>query len=107
MKKGYSREVAENTVRKAHHCHDISKTPIYMIDDIEFYTCPCNFKHPFFNFLLISSSNKEKGILPFPGSLSEQPAQSMEAIQLLELLVLDYKDELMKKESNKNVNGQH
>lgn len=41
-------------------------------------------EYPYFTFYAIAFSQfKKTGALPFPGSLSEQPAQSMEIIETL------------------------
>jgi len=97
IKKGYTREVAEKTVRLENSCNKISETPIYVIDNIDFYTCPCNFRNRKFNFLLTALAAYENGVLPYPGSLSEQPAKAMEALILLSNLKEEYKIEQQNK----------
>ena len=93
IEKGYTCEVAENTVRKEHGCNVLSEDPIYIIDNLEFRTCPCNFRNRMFPFLLTALDGFDKGILPYPGSLSEQPAKAMEALTLLSNLKEQFKQE--------------
>lgn len=91
VQKGYTLEVAKDTINKAHHCNNTTVKPFYVVDEYEYTTCPCNFKNPLFNYLLVCSDSMEKGILPFAGSLSEQPAKVMEALTLLDNLKLEFK----------------
>lgn len=100
--KGYTKEIAERTVRGENGCNKINDEPIYIIDNLEFYTCPCNFKNRKFGFFSTAVSAYEKGILPFPGSLSEQPAKAMEALILLSNLKEEFKLELQTKQRDKN-----
>jgi len=100
--KGYSSEVARTTVYKEHKCNSMEPKPIYIIDPFEFYTCPCNFQNPLINYLLICSDKWEQGVLPYPGSLSEQPAKLIEALILLENLKIEYKVEEQEKQNANN-----
>ena len=100
--KGYTREIAEKTVRLEHCCNKISDRPIYIIDNLEFYTCPCNFRNRMFSFFINALDAYDKGILPYRGSLSEQPAKSIEALMLLSVLKEEYKQEIAAKANAKN-----
>lgn len=102
VKKGYTRDLAEKTVRLEHGCNTLSDTPIYRIDNLDFYTCPCNFQNRLLGFLLTALDGYEKGILPYPGSLSEQPAKAIEALILLSNLKEEYKQEQLAKLQAKN-----
>ena len=94
IKKGYERKIAMETVTKSHSCDKIQDEAIYQIDDIIYYTCPCNFKHPHFNFLNQAQEAYDKGVLPCGGSLIDQPNNVMEAIQLISNMKQNFKNEL-------------
>lgn len=100
IKKGYPRKIAQDTVYKKHSCKTISPTPVYIIDNLEFRKCPCNFLNPFFDFFFAAACSYENGVLPYPGSLSDQPATAMEAMFLL----INLKEEYKREEENKNRN---
>ena len=99
LAKGYTKEVAEKTVRGEHGCNKLSDSTMYVIDDIEFRTCPCNFRNRKFTFLSTALSAFDKGILPYPGSLSEQPAKAIEALILLSNMKEQFKQEQEAKQS--------
>lgn len=42
-----------------------------------------NYKFPYINYALTAFQNYERGVLPYPGSLSEQPAQIIEILQVI------------------------
>lgn len=100
--KGYTKEVAEKTVRGENGCNHLSEKPIYMIDNLEFRTCPCNFRNRKYSFFSTALSGFDKGVLPYPGSLSEQPAKAMEAIILLSNLKEEFKQEQNAQQQAKN-----
>lgn len=102
QKKGYEYDIAKKTVVDAHKCDVLSDKPVYVIDNYEFYTCPCNFRNHLSNYLLISSDKWEQGVLPHPGSLSEQPAKLIDALVLLENLKIEYKIEEQEKINKQN-----
>lgn len=52
------------------------------------------FKYPNISYVLTLFQNYEKGLLPFPGSVSEQPAQIMEVFNLLRNIRNDYQQKL-------------
>lgn len=64
-------------------------------------------EYPHFNFAIMSSHLYDKaGTLPFPGSLSEQPAQMMEILETLFELDSEREADLRAKaESKKGRNG--
>lgn len=73
--------------------------------DKEFKEYP-NYEH--FNFVMMASHVFNKaGTLPFPGALSDQPAQFMDILELLFELDAEREDELRRKaEKEKDRNGQ-
>ena len=70
---------------------------MHEIDDLLFHTCVCNFKHPLMSWFMECEEAFSKGILPYEGSLSEQPAKIMEVIYLLQSLKMDYNIYMQKK----------
>lgn len=50
----------------------------------------CKFKYPLIEYVLILSENYEKGNLPFSGSISEQPAQVIEILELIKAIKSNY-----------------
>ncbi len=99
IRSGYDYEVATTTVHGEHGCKKMSNEPIYQIDNLQFKTCPCNYKHPLFNFISQASSIFEKGTMPFEGSFVDQPAYIIEAINLYQCLKQDYINEQERKQN--------
>lgn len=84
-------EKAREAINQAHHCETIAQRPLCEIDDqFRLFTCTCNFAHPQFGFLLEAVDQMDKGRLPYPGSLSEQPNHAIELIQTLKNLRLEH-----------------
>ena len=54
-------------------------------------------KYPWFNYSLVTYQAYQKGILPYPGSLSEQPAKIMEIMSTLQQLELEAQEAARKK----------
>ncbi len=100
--RGYTKEVATKTVTGEHSCNKVQSSPVYQIDNIQFYTCPCNYRHPNMMFFLQATEAYSKGILPFSGSLSEQPSYIMDAIALISTLKTQWEMEQQKKQQNAN-----
>jgi len=63
-------------------CNRVVSRTVDRIDNIQFNTCLCSIKHPLMGQLLTLNSAYEKGILPFKGSLMDQPAQAIDLIEL-------------------------
>jgi hypothetical protein len=55
-----------------------------------------NFKYPYFSYVLNLYSQYKKGSLPFPGSVSEQPAKIIEIFNVLEQLELEQQEKQRK-----------
>jgi hypothetical protein len=69
--------------RKKHKgCGIVLKNIVDKIDNIEFYTCLCRFKHPLIGTLFTLEKNYSNGILPFSGGLMDQPAQIIELLEI-------------------------
>lgn len=68
----------------------ITKGVRYKLDDdrVGIHSCCCDHLHDNFNHILFLHGQFEKGMLPFQGSLSDQPAQIIEIFSLIERLKL-------------------
>jgi hypothetical protein len=56
-----------------------------------------NFKYPLFGYVITLFQNYERGVMPFEGSVSEQPAQLMDIFSLLEALKAEQETKLKEK----------
>lgn len=57
------------------------------------------FHYPLIGYLLILLENYERGSLPYPGPVSEQPAQIMETLSLMQSLKVNFKNEIERKQA--------
>jgi hypothetical protein len=55
------------------------------------------FKYSLMNYLMYLLENYERGVLPFDGAPSEQPAQAIELLNLVQLLKQEYRNQQDKK----------
>ena len=92
-----ARANARLMLTKSNGCDTMSVEPKYVIDHLQYHTCFCNFLHPQFAYYLALFEAFHKGMLPFPGSTSEQPAQVVEIFMLLESLKAEYQADLQRK----------
>ena len=74
--------------RNALGCHG-GTSPVAQLKEYRLYRCPGNFTHPTAAWVWELYNHFEKGILPFPGSLMEQPAQLIEAFGVIENLKIE------------------
>ena len=56
-----------------------------------------NFKYPQLGYVVTLFEHYEKGTMPFPGSVSEQPAQIMDIFRILAMLKIEHEARLQKK----------
>lgn len=89
-------------VQKANGCGKIHDKVKYQIGDIGYKSCFCTYRHPDFNSFLFLYKNYEKGILPFEGSILEQPAYIIEIFGLIETLKLDREEEERQRQERDN-----
>lgn len=74
-----------------------SSTVRYRFDNLCFYNCFCNYIDHSTNYLLDLFLHFEKNLLPFPGTITEQPAKILEVFNIFSYL----KSEKMKEEQKK------
>lgn len=82
-------EVVIQVEKNRRGCGVFTAEPKVVIDNqIGFHTCLCNpdFHHPNMSEILFLFENYKRGVLPYNGTLTEQPAQLMEIFQLIENL---------------------
>lgn len=82
---GKSERLQKKTLRKRESkgCFDYS-TKSYKFDNLIFKTCPGNFVVPI-DYFVEAFSLYEKGVLPFRGTIGDQPNKIMEVFQLIEV----------------------
>lgn len=78
--------LAEQAIRIRNGCNAVSAKPRLHIDGIGFHKCLCNYHHPLFYAYVELESRLEQGLLPDRGAYLDQPAQLMEALQLIRRL---------------------
>lgn len=67
-------------------CDTVADTPRVVIDGIGFHSCLCKFQHPLFHAYLDIGARLDKGLLPDSGPYLDQPAQLLDAVNLLSRL---------------------
>ena len=88
-------------IKKARGCGYVTKHLVERIGNIEYYTCLCQFKHPLTGALLSLSKHYDNGVMPFKGSLLEQPAQIVELLELVNSAKIEEEIELQKQQQIK------
>jgi hypothetical protein len=81
----------------------LSKKPkkLATIGSLSFTRSVTGFKYELMNYILTILENYEKGNLPFPGTISEQPAQIIEIISVLQSTRSQFISEMQKEETRK------
>lgn len=64
-------------------CFEVSGNTLHKFDDLEYSTCVGNFVSESALFWIEAEGRFTQGILPFPGSLTEQPAKVMEVFNCI------------------------
>ena len=73
-------------LRKQKGCFDVSSKVLYRFDQITYKTCIGNFYDPQTAQLVDMFNKFEIGVLPYPGSYTDQPAKIIEVFQLIDSL---------------------
>ena len=68
--------------RKSKGCYDYS-TKVYRLDNVVYKTCLGNYNKDI-NFFIEAFSLYEKGVLPFKGTLSDQPSKVIDIFNIIE-----------------------
>lgn len=76
------KEINKEAKRRPKGCYDYS-TRVYKIENIIYKSCIGNYNNNI-DFLLESFSFYEKGMLPFKGTLAEQPAKIIDIFNIIE-----------------------
>jgi hypothetical protein len=98
-------EAQENAIRMVdlqNGCNTISEQVKIRVDNVNYHSCFCRFLHPQFGYYLTLLETYEKGVPPYPGSTSEQPAKIMEILVLLQKLKLEHQEKVMAEQERKN-----
>ena len=78
-------------------CQDrIIKTVRHSVNNINFYSCICNFNNTFMSFYLEMHELYKKGIMPYQGGLDQQPAYLLEIFNVIDSLYFERNKELAK-----------
>lgn len=64
----------------------VIKTVRHKVQNLEFYSCVCNFKSHTLGLYLEMHQLYKEGIMPFSGGFDQQPAQIMEIFSVLDSL---------------------
>jgi hypothetical protein len=75
------------------NCKIASPSVLYEIDGLGYNKCLCAYRHPQMNTFLLLHQKYEQGILPFQGSLLDQPAQIIEIFSVIDRLKAELKEE--------------
>lgn len=88
-------------VRKKLHCDKKTNIPIYKLDSLNFYKCLGNYYNESVLYWMKAQRLFESGIMPFSGSLFEQPNKAIEIFDL----ILDHNNKIQEqqmKQAKKN-----
>lgn len=97
-KKKYAKSYRDN--RKA--CSVESKKPVFEYKDrIKYYRCPANFVDMSIVHYMTVNKHFRNGIMPFSGTLMEQPNKLIEILELIESLLNEIESEKSRKEDKK------
>jgi len=94
-------ENLEARFRKQQGCGVITNTIMCEIDGIGYKSCLCTFKTSHYSFYWTTYKSFKQGVLPYPGSLSEQPAKIMEILSLMAHLETDWQQTQAEKTKKK------
>lgn len=85
--------------RQLKGCFDFN-TRNYRIENIRYNSCVGNYTAKL-DFYIDLFSNFEKGIMPFTGTLGDQPNKIIEVFQIIEVKRNEHLDQLAKEEKSK------
>ena len=92
-------EQARHMINEANGCNKYEVEAKYTVENIEYHSCFCNYKHADMNYFFSLSDAMGKGVMPFDGTLNRQPNKIMEIVSLIDGLKIEYESEMMKKVS--------
>ena len=83
-------------------CATQMQKPVHFIaSDLAFKTCPGNYYAPYLSTWLEAHQAYQKGILPFPGTLVEQPNKVMEVFRMIDSHINEKTERELKKMQEK------
>ncbi len=68
----------------------------YIFDDLKFLTCPGNYYDSYTNYLWQLFTHYQNNLLPYKGTLGEQPAKIIQIFEIIQGVVSEYEDRLEK-----------
>jgi len=95
-------EKAKVLVESANGCGVIHDKVKWEVDGVGYKSCFCTYKHPEFNRYLFLYNNYSKGIMPFEGPVTRQPAFIIDVFTILDNLKHEKEDDDRKKEEKEN-----
>jgi hypothetical protein len=84
-------------------CNKIQSAPRQVQGIVQYHNCYCDHLHIGFDHLVYLQGQYENGMLPYMGSLSEQPNKVIEIIKLIERLKLDRELKIQEAQARKGV----
>jgi hypothetical protein len=72
------------------------------VDNFIFQKDLSNYVKSNLDFIIVYYQNYQRGILPFSGCLSEQPAQSIELVEYISKIINEIREEQQEKQSKKD-----
>jgi hypothetical protein len=70
-------------------------------DMFEYWLCPCHYKNGLTPYLIRAAVSLKQGILPYSGGYLEQPAQLMEALEIVNSFLQEQEQKEMEAEQKK------
>lgn len=96
------KRASQETRDKKKACSIQSDKEIFQVDEKVFYRrCPANYWSASSQELISIYSKFDKGLLPFKGSLMDQPAKFIDVMSIVERLTIEHQIEMNKKAQKK------
>lgn len=96
-------EKLTDELRRSKSCETVSDRVITQIESIKYKTCPGNFFDHSVVSWISAHQNYKNGVMPFPGSFSEQPAKVIELFSIID----NFQHERSEKQLEKARKKQH
>jgi len=93
---------AKTLVETANGCGVIADDVKYTVDGVGYKSCFCTYKHPLFDRYLFLYNNYHRGIMPFEGPITRQPAYLIDAFTILDNLKHEKEEDDRKNQEKEN-----